>query len=165
MQAAGLHLTLLSGDAPERVQRLAQRLGLRAGIDTAVGGASPEAKLAAMAAAQAQGQRVLMVGDGINDAPVLARADVSLAMGQGALVARSQADGVIASDRLGDVVAARRTAQRTVRIVWQNLAWSGAYNLVCIPLALAGLMPPWAAGLGMATSSLLVIANATRAAR
>ena len=165
MQAAGLRLTLLSGDAPERVQRLAQRLGLRAGIDTAVGGASPEAKLAAMAAAQAQGQRVLMVGDGINDAPVLARADVSLAMGQGALVARSQADGVIASDRLGDVVAARRTAQRTVRIVWQNLAWSGAYNLVCIPLALAGLMPPWAAGLGMATSSLLVIANATRAAR
>jgi Cu2+-exporting ATPase len=96
---------------------------------------------------------------------VLALADVSLAMGQGALVARSQADAVILSNKLGDFVAARRTARKAVRIVRQNLVWAGAYNAVSIPLALAGWLPPWAAGLGMASSSLIVVFNALRAAR
>jgi P-type Cu2+ transporter len=161
LKADGVRVSLLSGDTPARAQALGRRLGL----DDAAGGATPEGKLAAMAAAQAQGLPVAMVGDGINDAPVLARADVSLAMGQGALVSRSQADAVITSNRLTDLVAARHTAQRAMRIVRQNMLWAAGYNLVCIPLALLGYLPPWAAGLGMAASSLAVVMNATRAAR
>jgi len=105
------------------------------------------------------------VGDGVNDAPVLARADASLAMGQGALVARAQADAVVTSSRLDDIVRARARARRAVAIVKQNLVMSAAYNATCIPLALVGWLPPWAAGLGMALSSLVVIVNAQRAAR
>ncbi len=97
--------------------------------------------------------------------PVLARADVSLAMGQGALVARAQADAVIVSGQPDDIVAARRSAVRALAIVRQNFYWAGAYNALCIPLALVGWLPPWAAGIGMATSSLVVVLNALRAAR
>jgi Cu2+-exporting ATPase len=161
LQAEGLQLTLLSGDTPARAQALAARLGL-----TDVRARStPEAKLAAVTQAQAEGRIVAMVGDGINDAPVLARADVSLAMGQGALVARCQADAVVTSCDLGDLVRARATAQRAVRIVRQNFIWAGLYNATSIPLALTGWLPPWAAGLGMAGSSLLVVLNALRAGR
>lgn len=161
LRASGLRVTLLSGDEAGRANALAARLG----IADVQARATPEAKLAAVERAQAAGRRVAMVGDGINDAPVLARADVSLAMGQGALVSRSQADAVITSNRLTDLVRARETAGRAVRIVRQNLAWAAAYNAVSIPLALAGWLPPWAAGLGMAGSSLLVVLNALRAAR
>ena len=97
--------------------------------------------------------------------PVLARADVSLAMGQGALVSRAQADAVIVSNRPLDLVRAQHTARRAMRIVRQNLFWAATYNASCIPLALAGWLPPWAAGLGMALSSLFVIFNALRAGR
>ncbi|MDO8420286.1 MAG: heavy metal translocating P-type ATPase, partial [Rubrivivax sp.] len=159
--AEGVRVTVLTGDTPERAQALAARIG----VDDVRAGATPEAKLAAVTAAQATGERVAMIGDGINDAPVLARADVSLAMGQGALVSRSQADAVIASNQLGDLVRARRTAQHALRIVRQNFIWAGSYNALCIPLALAGWLPPWAAGLGMALSSLIVVFNALRAAR
>ncbi|EGJ10720.1 putative cation transport P-type ATPase [Rubrivivax benzoatilyticus JA2 = ATCC BAA-35] len=161
LQAAGVRVTLLSGDAPARAARLAARLGL----DSFVGGARPEDKLAAVAAAQRAGDRVVMVGDGVNDAPVLARADVSLAMGQGALVARAQADAVLASNRPLDLVTARCVAARAMRIVRQNMIWAAAYNAACIPLALVGWLPPWAAGLGMAGSSLFVVLNALRAGR
>jgi Cu2+-exporting ATPase len=161
LRADGVRLHLLSGDRAARVQALAARLGL----DDVMAAATPEAKLTAVAALQQRGERVVMVGDGVNDAPVLARADASLAMGQGALVARSHADAVITSSQLADVVRARRSSQRALRIVRQNLLWAAAYNALCIPLALAGLLPPWAAGLGMATSSLLVVLNALRAAR
>jgi Cu2+-exporting ATPase len=161
LRADGSRVSLLSGDTALHGAALAGRLA----FDEVISGASPEGKLAAVAEAQARGGPVAMVGDGVNDAPVLARADVSLAMGQGALVARAQADAVVVSNRPLDVVHARDAARKAVRIVHQNLLWAALYNAVCIPLALLGFMPPWAAGLGMAASSLLVIANASRAAR
>ena len=161
LQARGLQVVLLSGDSAARARRMGQRLG----VDAVIGGATPERKLAEVAAAQASGLRVAMVGDGINDAPVLARADVSFAMGQGALVARAQADAVVVSSRLSDLVLMHRTARRTLRVIRQNLVWAALYNGACIPLALLGWLPPWAAGLGMASSSLLVILNALRLAR
>ena len=163
LQSQGLQVTLLSGDSVERAALLAARLGLQSPA-AVMGGATPQDKLDAVARAQAAGQRVAMVGDGINDAPVLARADVSLAMGQGALVSRSQADAVVTSNRLTDIVRARASAQRALGIVRQNMVWAAAYNAVCVPLALMGWLPPWAAGLGMAASSLLVVLNALRAA-
>ena len=161
LRVDGVHLRLLSGDSAPRVRQLAARVG----IDDVLAAATPQAKLAAVAKLQQQGQRVVMVGDGINDAPVLARADASLAMGQGALVSRSHADAVITSNRMSDLVRARHTAQRAMAIVRQNLVWAAAYNALCIPLAMLGWLPPWAAGLGMATSSLLVVANSLRASR
>ena len=161
LQQGGATITLLTGDHLGRAQALAAR----AGVQQVVAAAQPQDKLAAVAAAQAAGHCVLMVGDGINDAPVLARADISLAMGQGALVSRGQADAVITSNRLADLVLARATAQRALRIVRQNMWWAAGYNAVCIPLALVGWLPPWAAGLGMAASSMVVVLNALRAAR
>ncbi len=161
LRARGYRLSLLSGDSPARAQRLARLLGL----DQAIGGATPQRKLDEVAAAQARGECVAMVGDGVNDAPVLARADVSMAMGQGALVARAQADAVLAGNRPLDVVHTLAVARRAMRIVRQNLVWALTYNAVCVPLAFFGLLPPWAAGLGMATSSVVVILNALRAAR
>jgi P-type Cu2+ transporter len=159
--AEGVAVTLLSGDRASRARALAARLG----IDDVRAEATPEGKLATLRALQQGGGPVVMVGDGVNDAPVLARADASLAMGQGALVARAQADAVVSSNRLGDIVQARRRARRAVALVRQNLLLSAAYNATCIPLALLGWLPPWAAGLGMAASSLVVILNAQRAAR
>ncbi len=161
LRARGYRLTLLSGDSPVRATRMAQQLQL----DGAIGGASPQAKLDAVAAAQARGERVAMIGDGVNDAPVLARADVSLAMGQGALVARAQADAVLVGNRPMDIVHTLDVSRRAMRVVRQNIFWALAYNTACVPLALAGWLPPVLAGLGMATSSLVVVANALRLAR
>lgn len=161
LHADGVSVELLSGDAAAPVARIAAA----AGVARHAAALTPEAKLAAVAAAQARGEVVGMLGDGINDAPVLARADISIAMGAGAHVARTQADGVLVADRLADLVAARALARRTLRIVRQNLAWAALYNAACVPLALAGALPPWAAGLGMATSSLLVVGNSLRLAR
>jgi len=96
---------------------------------------------------------------------VMARADVSFAIGEGPALTRSHADFVLLSGRLGDIAEARRISQRAMRIVRQNMAWAVAYNLTCVPLALLGLFPPWAAGLGMAASSLFVVLNALRVDR
>jgi Cu2+-exporting ATPase len=158
LREAGLSIGLLSGDRPQRVLAVAQRLG----IADATGGATPETKLAVVAAAQGAGRRVGMVGDGLNDAPVVARADVSFAMAQGTAITQAKADFILLSGRLADVAQARATAQRAMRIVRQNLGWAVAYNAICVPLALFGVFPPWAAGLGMATSSLGVVLNALR---
>ena len=163
LRTQGVEVSLLSGDAPQRVAALAARLGTDA--PAVQGAATPEDKLAAVRAAQAGGARVAMVGDGVNDAPVLAQADVSFAMGQGALAARAAADAIVVGNRLASIARARLLARRTMRVVRQNIVWAAAYNAVCIPLALAGWLPPWAAGLGMALSSLLVVGNSMRLAR
>lgn len=161
LREEGLILSLLSGDTHERVSQIAKR----AGIDNSQGGASPEAKLAFIAALQTEGHKVLMVGDGINDAPVLALADASMAMGQGALIAKAQADAIMLSERLMDIADARLLALWTRKVVRQNLTWAVVYNATCIPLALMGWLPAWAAGLGMASSSLLVVLNSLRLGR
>ena len=161
LQADGVRVVLLSGDDASRAGHVASLLG----IECSAFAMTPDAKLAVVRAAQQRGERVAMLGDGINDAPVLAQADVSLAMGEGALVARTQADGVLVSNRLGDVVRARSLAIKTLRVVRQNFAWAALYNAACVPLALVGWLPPWAAGLGMASSSLFVVLNSLRLSR
>ena len=154
----GLALALLSGDEAGRVHAMAERLS----IERAQGAATPADKLAFVEALQRRGHRVGMVGDGLNDAPVIAVADVSIALGEGAALTRSKADFVLMSGRLGDIAWGRRVARRALRVVRQNLLWAAAYNMACVPLALAGWFPPWAAGLGMAASSLVVVLNAAR---
>jgi P-type Cu2+ transporter len=161
LRSQGVAVCLLSGDAPERVARLAARLS----IADATAAATPERKLALLRAAQAGGAAVAMVGDGVNDAPVLAQADVSFAMAEGASIAHQAADAVLLSGRLTDVPRAIDLARRAQRVMRQNLAWAALYNAACVPLALAGWLPPWAAGLGMAASSLAVVFNAMRLSR
>jgi Cu2+-exporting ATPase len=122
----------------------------------------PEDKRDALAAWQHQGAVVAMVGDGVNDAPVLAQAQVSIALGGGADLARTQADMVLPGNRLAALPAAVRLSRRTLRIIRQSLVWAFVYNLGAIPLALSGWVTPWMAGIGMSISSLLVVLNALR---
>lgn len=157
----GLAVQLLSGDAEASVQAVAARVGLT----QAQGGATPEDKLRAIEALQAQGRRVLMVGDGLNDGPVLARADVSIALAHGSALAQQRSDFIVLGSRLGEIPAAHALAKKAVGVMRQNLLWALIYNASCVPLALVGLLPPWIAGLGMAASSLLVVLNALRLSR
>ena len=161
LRAAGIEVLLLSGDRDAAVQRIARR----AGIDSAVGDCTPQDKLTRLQAAQARGRQVAMCGDGLNDGPVLAGAHVSFAFGRAVALARARADFVVLGEHLALVAQALLLARRTLRVVRQNLCWAAAYNLVSVPLALAGWMPAWLAGLGMALSSLLVVLNAARLAR
>ncbi|MDE2605307.1 MAG: cadmium-translocating P-type ATPase [Burkholderiales bacterium] len=161
LRRLGVRLQVLSGDQAGPVRRLAER----AGIAEAQGRQTPQDKLDRVAALQAEGRRVAMVGDGMNDGPVLARADVSIALGESVPVAQARSDFIIQGGRLDGVAAVLAQARRTHRVVRQNLLWAAAYNVVAVPLAVAGMMPPWLAGLGMAASSLLVVLNAARLAR
>jgi Cu2+-exporting ATPase len=158
LQRQGKRVLVLSGDDPATVAAVAARLG----IAEHAGGLSPEDKHARVQALQAQGAVVAMVGDGVNDAPVLAQAQLSIAMGSGAVLSQAQADVVLVSGRLDGVLDALRAARRSMRIVRQNLAWAVAYNVAALPLAIAGYVTPWLAGIGMAASSLLVVLNALR---
>lgn len=159
--ALGLQVRLLSGDAEGSAQAVAHRLG----IAHMQAQASPEDKLHAIEHLQSKGRRVLMVGDGLNDGPVLARADVSIALAHGSAIAQQRSDFIVLGSRLGEIPAALAHAKKTVRVMRQNLRWALFYNASCVPLALAGFLPPWAAGLGMAASSLLVVLNAVRLTR
>ena len=158
LEAGGLQVHLLSGDLPDSVARVARQ----AGINGAQGGCTPQDKLAFLRGLQAQGRKVAMVGDGLNDGPVLAGAHVSFAFGQAVPLAQAQSDFVVLGERLGAVVQTVLAARRTLGIVRQNLWWAAIYNVVCVPLAVVGLLPAWLAGLGMALSSLLVVLNALR---
>ncbi|MCG6872288.1 MAG: cadmium-translocating P-type ATPase, partial [Gammaproteobacteria bacterium] len=157
---AGLHRSLLSGDRPAAVKRFATGLG----FDEVRGGLAPRDKQDFVRDAQARGSVVAMVGDGVNDTPVLAQADVSLAIGQGAPLAARHADVVLLRG-VAALPATRRLATRTTRVIYQNLGWALAYNLVAIPLAMAGWVPPWLAAIGMSLSSVLVVLNALRLQR
>ncbi len=160
LRALGLEPVILSGDAPEAVARVAGALG----VDHFAGGLLPADKLARVRALQESGAVVAMVGDGINDAPVLAAAQVSIAMGAGTQLAQASADMLLMAEDLRRLPEGVATARRTLAVVRQNLGWALAYNLVAVPLAAAGMVPPWAAALGMSASSLVVVVNALRLA-
>jgi heavy metal translocating P-type ATPase len=163
LRADGVQCRIVSGDHADRVTHIARQLDLPPEAQRA--GARPEDKLDLMREFQQQGRRVTMVGDGVNDAPVLSRADVSVSLASAAPLAQHHADILLLSERLDGLLAARDAARRALRIVHQNLIFSCLYNVLAIPLAAVGLVPPWLAGLGMAGSSLVVVLNALRAAR
>jgi len=161
LASLGVSVHILSGDRTDAVRRLATR----AGILNFRGDCTPEVKLERLQALQQQGRRVAMVGDGLTAGSALARAALSVALGEAVPLARGQADVVVPGGQLLAVAALLRQGRRARRIVRQNLAWAAGYNALCVPLAIAGAMPPWLAGLGMAASSLLVVLNSARLAR
>ena len=158
LEDLGLRIRILSGDGQASVSQLASRLH----VADAMGACSPEEKLKQVKLEQAQGHRVAMVGDGLNDGPVLAGADVSFALGQALPLAQSKADFVFMASNLNPLVATIRLSKQTMQIVRQNLIWAAIYNFACVPLAMLGYLPAWLAGLGMACSSLGVVLNAMR---
>lgn len=161
LKAKGKQVVLLSGDALPAVHRVAQALG----IEEVIAGASPQAKHDYVRQLQASGAVVAMIGDGVNDAPVLAQAQVSVAMGGGSQLARTQADLVLLSENLDHLLRGVDVARSSLRVIRQNLLWSFAYNLLALPLAMTGFVTPWMAGIGMSGSSLLVVLNSLRLQR
>ncbi len=155
----GVASLLVSGDPSVRVVR---EVAEQVGISTWHANVRPDGKVALVADLQREGATVAVVGDGRNDAPVLARADVGIAMGSGADIARGSADAVVLGDALAILGEAWAHAERTRRIIRQNLAWAVMYNVLVLPAAAAGLLAPWMAALGMSASSILVILNSLR---
>jgi Cu2+-exporting ATPase len=158
LKSLGVRVHLLSGDNQAAANAVAARLG----IEEVHAEALPDDKLAYVKSLQTQGRVVAMVGDGINDAPVLAQAQVSIAMGEGTDVAQAAADMVMLGGRLAALADGVGIARKTRTVIYQNLAWALGYNLIAIPLAALGHVTPWIAGIGMSASSLLVVLNALR---
>lgn len=158
LKMRGIAVELLSGDQSGAVAQLALELG----IDEFIAGAKPGDKLSHLNRRQAAGDKVLMIGDGINDIPVLSGADVSVAMASASDLAQTRADAVLLNNRLAVLTEALDIARRTKGIIRQNLRYSLIYNLLALPLAAAGMIPPWLAAIGMTASSLVVIFNALR---
>ena len=161
LKALGCTVSLLSGDDPVVAQSIAKQLG----IENAAGRESPQTKLARVAALQAAGRVVCMVGDGVNDAPVLAHAQVSVAMGEGTELARTQADCVLLGQHLLVLPAALRLSRSARRTIRENLWWAILYNAIALPVAMCGFLTPWLAGIGMSFSSLWVVLNSLRLQR
>jgi Cu2+-exporting ATPase len=158
LQQGGMGVSILSGDAPHAVAYFAEKLGIvhwQAGL-------TPEGKLAALTQWQEKGEVIAMVGDGINDAPVLAGAPVSIAMGGGTQMARASGDVVLLSENLLEIDHARITSRFGMNVVRQNFIWALGYNLIALPFAASGHLSPWLAALGMSVSSLVVVLNALR---
>jgi Cu2+-exporting ATPase len=161
LQQQGKSVSLLSGDHALAAQRVAKAVGIEE-----VGYAlSPADKLQAVKSLQEKGEIVAMIGDGVNDAPVLAQAQVSIAMGGGTQVARASADMILLTEQLPNLLIGINTARQTLKIIRQNVAWAIGYNLLALPAAAVGWVAPWMAAIGMSFSSLLVVANALRLVR
>ena len=157
-RARGWQVLLLSGDSSPMVQHIAQQLN----IDDARGGLTPDDKLTVLQGLHEQGRHVLMLGDGVNDVPVLAAADISIAMGSATDLAKTTADAILLSNRLSSLVSALAVAKKTRRVIIENLGWATLYNGLVIPFAAIGWVTPGWAALGMSVSSLLVVLNALR---
>ena len=152
-----IETTLLTGDISAKSEEVAEQLKLT----HLTKGVTPEGKLTHLQGLQAS-QQVLMVGDGINDAPVLAGAHVSVALASGTDIAKNSADVILLGEDLNKIIALRKTAQKTTTIIKENLGWATCYNLIIVPLAITGHVPPYIAVIGMSFSSLIVVSNSLR---
>lgn len=161
LQARNIRTIMLSGDRSNHVVRVAGELG----IDEAIGGATPEDKLHYLQKLSAEGNKIMMVGDGLNDLPSMAGAAVSVAMGSATDLTQLKADGILLGGNLDLLVRAIDASRDTRRIIRQNLTWALGYNMAALPAAAAGLVPPWLAAIGMSLSSLIVVLNALRLGR
>jgi Cu+-exporting ATPase len=161
LHAAGLRVVMATGDGRTTAEAVARHLG----IDEVHGEVRPKDKADLVQRLKAEGRRVAMAGDGINDAPVLAQAQVSLALAAATELAQSSADLIVMSERLAPVTDALRTSQRTLRVIRENFVWAAVYNVIAVPLAIAGYVTPLAAAAGMSISSLVVVLNALRLLR
>jgi len=160
LRRLGLDIIIASGDSGAAVASAARTLDIRRSYSRL----GPDDKIHLVQDLRADSHRVFVVGDGINDGPVLAAADVSCAMGQGSAIAQSASDLLLVHDGLAILPRAVSTAREALRVMRQNLAWALAYNIAAVPLAALGLVPPWLAALGMSLSSLGVVLNARRLA-
>lgn len=161
LQDRNITTVMLSGDRSNHVDHVAKELG----IDQAIGGASPEDKLAHLQGLAGEGRKIMMVGDGLNDLPSMAGASVSVAMGSATDLTQLRADAILLSGNLKLLLNAIDLSRETRRIIRQNMLWALGYNLMALPLAAAGMVPPWLAALGMSLSSLVVVLNALRLSR
>jgi cation-transporting P-type ATPase A/B/Cu+-exporting ATPase len=161
LRGLGLRTVLLTGDS----EAVAQAVAAQTGVDEVIAGALPDRKVAVIRELQAQGRRVAMAGDGVNDGPALAAADLGLALGTGTDVALSAADLIMLRDDLGVIPDAIRLARATLATIRRNLAWAFGYNIAAIPLAAAGFLNPLIAGAAMAASSVFVVASSIRLRR
>ncbi len=161
LERQGVHVTIASGDSADKVRAAAERLG----IADWHARQTPSDKLARLAALRERGARVIAVGDGVNDAPVLGGADVAVAIAEGAELAQATSDIVLAGGKLGHLAPAREIAAETLAILRQNQRWAFGYNMAAVPLAALGFVPPLLAALGMSVSSLVVVLNAMRIGR
>jgi len=153
-----IKVSILTGDPSAQVEAVATALN----IDDVHKGLSPAQKLEIASAWQQQGERLMMVGDGINDVPTLARADIAVAIGHASDLTQTNADAVITNNRLTTLLHAISKGRKSSRIIRQNIYWALLYNILALPLAATGFIPPWAAAIGMSVSSLIVVGNALR---